>query len=94
MFSVDRDIPIPPRRRRYTDGRVGHGSTIGQRTYPFPDMWVGDSFFVPCAGEDFGDIEHRINSAAYYERVHHRIDGVFRVMIRRVENGARVWRTT
>ena len=36
MFKIDKGVPMGPGKRR---GRP--------RKYPFPDMEVGDSFFVP-----------------------------------------------
>lgn len=36
MFRIDKDVPIPPSR-------------FGEKTptYPFKDMDIGDSFFIP-----------------------------------------------
>lgn len=48
-YTVETGIPIPP------------GQRTGKAKYPFPEMKVGDSFFVP-AGESDGK---RVGMAAF-----------------------------
>ena len=71
-FTIDRGVPMPPVR----------GNKI---IYPFDDMEVGDSFFVPNV--EHGDITPQI---AYRRRTR----GWARKFTTRKENGGiRVWRT-
>ena len=75
-FPIEKDIPLP---------------TTGRRVkYPFKDMEVGDSFFVPPEGHFGGEpLRKRINQNAYQNG--RKIGMKF---ITRVEKrGVRVWRT-
>lgn len=75
MFQIDKNIPIIDRNRKM--GRPA--------VYPFDDMEVNDSFYVPnvtCK------MRHSIQSQmAYRERVHKR-----KFISRKIDNGLRVWR--
>ena len=50
MFSVEKGVPIPTEETR-------------KNLYPFPDMAVGDSFFID-AGKDSPAVRARVRSAA------------------------------
>lgn len=52
--------------------------------YPFADMVSGDSFFVPCEKEAMSKTRESIRNSARYQNV-------YRVAIRAVDGGIRVW---
>ena len=70
-FDISKGIDIP-------DGRA---------SYPFEEMEVGDSFFIPC--EDRKEANRRAANArnASYRYVERKY------MARLVDGGVRVWRT-
>ena len=69
-FVIEKGVPAPEARYR--------------NKYPFGEMEVGDSFFVP--GGEAGKLS---NSASVYARYHGR---KLKFSARKVEGGARVWR--
>jgi len=72
-MKIERDVPIPNK------------SSAGGRKYPFHEMVVGDSFFVPVLSSD--EIS-KIRSAAYgYGKTN---DMAFMTLT--VPGGCRVWR--
>ena len=81
-FPVASSIPIPPKPKR---GNPGFGKPA---TYPWADMKVGSSFFVPLArGKGF---------TAHTARMKQNPNNGTYEMRRVVENGTdgvRVWRT-
>jgi hypothetical protein len=74
VFEIEKDIPVPPARNKVT--------------YPFADMEVGDSFFVPCDPDGVLKTERRVSAAAAQYR--RRMSVKF--VTRREETGVRVWR--
>lgn len=72
-MKVEKHIPLPPIRQEYAN-------------YPFEEMEVGDSFFVPDMD---GIMAHRLQVQISYQR--HRSDKRF--TSRRVADGVRVWRS-
>lgn len=79
-LAVEHGVPIPPTVRNQPSRFL---------KYPFRDLEVGDSFFVPREGRDFGTLQRTIISCA----VPHRPK---KFTVRRVmtaaEDGFRVWR--
>jgi hypothetical protein len=74
MYEIEKNIPVPPPRSR--------------STYPFADMEIDDSFFVPCEPDAVRNTERRVSaSAAQYGRRHST-----KYATRREEDGVRVWR--
>ena len=57
-------------------------------TYPFGDMEVGDSFFVPFGDEDLNSISTRVHSAVGQRNRREKR----KFTTRRVSGGMRVWR--
>ncbi len=72
MLKIDKDVPIPYARGRHSQ-------------YPFADMEVGDSFFVPTSPGR--KVSASVNS---WNRTHP--DKPFKFTCRTVEGGTRVWR--
>lgn len=70
MFEIEKGIESPKSVRKY----------------PFLEMNIGDSFFVPC--EDRGK-RHAVRAAATYYNIAHGC----KFTCRAVEGGIRVWRT-
>lgn len=71
-FKIDKDLPIPRRRNG--------------RRYPWREMAVGDSVFIPCEnGETPEKTVMRLGNSFVYARP-------FRFTRRREEGGVRVWR--
>lgn len=79
IFKVDKDVPIPESR----------GRRWGTSIYPFRDMEVGDSFFVPTESGQEVVMGKRIASAGTNRAL--RKDGIF-FTVRKVEGGVRCWR--
>lgn len=77
MVKIDKGIPLPPRRRGGGAGRTGRAPI-----YPWREMEIGDSFFLP-------DIEpHLISSLAAGAA-----QRTGRKFATRIEgDGVRVWR--
>lgn len=74
MFEIEKGYTPPPPRTR--------------STYPFAQMEVNDSFFVPSGEDGVRNTERRVSaSAAQYGR---RTSTKFTT--RREEDGVRVWR--
>ena len=69
-FKVEKGIPFPRVRLRY----------------PFREMKVGDSFFMPCADEEKRRIARRLSSTTSNPK------NGGRFTVRRVEGGVRVWK--
>lgn len=67
-FKIEKDVPLSPRYR--------HGN------YPYRDMQVGDSFFVPDKAPRH--ISHSYTRAGYALG--------FKFSARKVDGGCRVWR--
>ena len=69
-FKVEKGIPVPPRQARY----------------PFREMKVGESFFVPCTDEEKARIQNRLTNSCAKAR------GFGTFTVRRVEGGVRAWK--
>jgi hypothetical protein len=76
-IRIERGVPIPPK---------GHGAL-----YPWGEMGVGDSFFVPCGADK---AKSKGNSIATAGRLFLRRNGVPEAATtsRTVEGGIRIWR--
>jgi hypothetical protein len=75
MVKIDKKVPLPPSKR------------IRKENYPFREMNVGDSFFLPLDGIPVSELQTRLANAWR----HCREEGK-RFTSRRVEGGVRVWR--
>lgn len=75
MYLVEKNIQMP------NGGRLGRKSK-----YPFAEMEVGDSFFIPGSGED---VRLRVANAAM---VHGKRNGKT-FTSRKVDGGFRLWRS-
>lgn len=72
MFTIEKSIPIPATRKP-------------NEVYPFQELEVGDSFFVPFTVSNPGSV--RACASAYAKR--HSV----KLVCKKVEDGMRVWRT-
>jgi hypothetical protein len=81
-IKVEKGIPIP-----YV--RAYKGSSI---TFPWKYMSVGDSFFVPMEHLPIDVGSYRVAAHKYKHRYPELIDKDFKITVRRVEGGVRVWR--
>ena len=73
MFQIEDGIEIPALTRHNTEAK-----------YPFKQMKVGQSFFVPCTEENAKKVRTSISSSARSAKVRH--------VTRIAEGGLRVWR--
>ena len=73
-FKIEKGLALPPRK--------------GAR-YPFREMEVGDSFFVPCPDEEKIKRQNRLSGASARPKER----GLGKFSVRQVEGGLRVWRT-
>ncbi len=83
MIEIDKGVELPPRAR-------GKGAGV---KYPFADLKIGDSFFVPLAS---GRTQYtHVNAVGGSARSWARTQGNgFEFAVRREgDKGARVWRT-
>lgn len=69
MFQIEKDVPMPVSRSRY----------------PFPQMKVGDSFFVPET-----HVPARLMSAAISYAKRNTL--AWKFAARRIDGGVRIWR--
>lgn len=70
MFEIEKNIPIP-------NPEVGRN-----RLYPFDDLEIGDSFFVPNkTRHDFSGPLHQASQRTK-----------FKFSVRSVDGGVRIWR--
>lgn len=72
MFQIEKNIPIP-------------GVAARNTKYPFLQLEVGDSFFVPCAEEQKKSFRGRL--AGRVVKIKDR-----KFTVRSVDGGMRVWR--
>ena len=77
-FTIDKGVPITTVQR----GKAAFGTG----KYPFRDMEVGDSFFIPCPNEERRKMSSRVVSSARPLK-----PGV-EIVTRFVEGGIRCWR--
>lgn len=75
-YAIEKGVPLPPR-------------PFGRKLYPFPEMKVKESFFVPIEKNEDAVARSRSMSALaqYWKR---KLKAQFSV--RREEGGIRVWR--
>ena len=84
MFEVEKNVPIPRQQRR-------------KKFYPFEEMEIGDSFFVPVEGNDkkaYAIKRQSVLASVRYAR-HIKMFGEHRKFVTRsdLENGGiRCWR--
>lgn len=81
MFTIEKGIPIPNSYRKGAPNK-----------YPFSQMEVGDSFFVPYKDhDDYVRLTKTIHSAfVYYKKTLEHKHAMRKIV---QENGIRVWRT-
>ena len=78
-FKIEKNIELPKR----SSGRPSK--------YPFSEMKVGDSFFIPVADHiDIWNVAGAVRNAANMARIRDKTIGRFST--RKVEGGVRVWR--
>jgi len=80
MIKIDKDIPIPTKYR--------------ERKYPFPDMQIGDSFFI-ALDDDFKTkklITSSIHSSLRKLKKSSKDFKDYKMLLRSVEGGMRGWR--
>ena len=85
-IQIEKDIPIPPIPRS-----GGRHKGRWKRKYPFPDMGIGDSFFVPA--ESKAAARSRANVLLISAREWGARDYGFKFTTRTYEDGVRIWRT-
>lgn len=73
MYKIEKNVAVP--------------HTRNDDKYPFDQMQVGDSFFVPCSGANTREARHVRNHVA--GRNH---EGKAAFITRTVDGGVRVWR--
>ena len=77
-YKIEKGIPLAPKTQ------------LRRSRYPFSQMEVGDSFFVPVEADvELGLLHHRVHSCASY--MGKRLGRKFTT--RSNETGVRVWRT-
>jgi hypothetical protein len=76
VYALERSYPVPPK----TKGRPPQ--------YPWAEMKVGDSFFVPCARVEVQRRQNTIQSCKKQAMKKYKRDYVTRTTIK----GIRVWR--
>jgi hypothetical protein len=82
MLEINRGVPIPP-------PPMGRGSP---RLYPFPDMQIGDSFFIPAPSsspDDLAKVAYRAYFAVSNWRRKH---PETKFTVRRMGDRVGVWR--
>ncbi len=73
--------------------KIEKGKKIMSLRYPFKDMEVGDSFFVPLNGRhSFNVASSILNSGRYYKR-RRKKNVKFTTRYIKEEDGVRCWRT-
>ena len=81
MIEIEQGIPMPPPRKS--------GGGGGNQKYPWGEMQVGDSFFVPKPpGMTLAQLQIRVNGSS--SPAGKRLGMSYTV--RQVEGGVRVWR--
>lgn len=73
-YEIEKGVPLP----------------IGATKYPFREMQIGGSFFVPSDGEPLARVRRRLSVSAHsFTR---RCEASRAFTVRRVDGGIRVWR--
>lgn len=81
-IKVEKGIPL-------SSARAYRGST---NTFPWKYMEIGDSFFVPLEQLPVDIGSFRVAAHRYKRRYPEIMDKNFKITIRRVDGGVRVWR--
>lgn len=75
MYEIEKDVPVPE----------SGACRVRPAKYPFRQLQIGESFFVPVSnGQTTTRLQRTLSSCAARQRV--------KVQTRVVENGVRVWR--
>lgn len=74
-FKIEKNVPLGPRSRS------------GGSSYPFAEMEVGDSFFIPVQ-RDVQKFRNGLSQSLSYQRLRYQR----KFATRKVEGGIRVWR--
>lgn len=80
MYKIEKGIPFKEAR-----GKIG-GWNKGKSKYPFKDMEINDSFFVPSDNPVSAQVA-LLKAANYWAKGHH---GKFKTA--KLEGGVRCWR--
>jgi hypothetical protein len=77
MIKIDKNVPIP---------------AIGkQDKYPFAEMQIGDSFFLPCDSKN----EYKIRGQVlHHAKLRLKTTPDFAITTRKCDGGLRVWRVS
>ena len=73
-IKIEKGVPIPKIK--------------GHAKYPWNEMEVGDSFFAPLNGRDFGQFRNSISTSARQ----HKLGTTKNFRTATVDGGVRVWR--
>lgn len=76
MYKIEKDIPAPS-ERKYNNGG-------GRQKYPFVDMQIGDSVFIPGATGHEHNACRAARAAASRKKM--------KITTHFVDGGARIWR--
>ncbi len=85
MIPIDINIPIPYIHKRSLIIQEYKRPT----KYPFREMNIGDSFFVPLSGYK---TEHTLRSTLYDAAKRRGKGENYRIIVRQVDGGMRCWR--
>lgn len=80
-FKVDHNIPLPS---------VNRGAPPTPIRYPWDNMGIGDSFFVPILDKTIMSIRGFINSDL--KKYQHQFGKKYKITTRAIDDGIRVWR--
>jgi hypothetical protein len=75
MFKIEKKVPTPPK------------PTNSRAKYPWREMDIGDSFFVPCKKEDMVKFRKSLGACACAPKLK-----PLKFTVRYVDGGVRVWR--
>lgn len=81
MYQIEKNIPI-----------VNNGAGR-PRKYPFNEMGVGDSFFVPLNGQDnLKHLQKSLSASVRSYGVKRKMCFITRICVHQETDGVRVWR--
>lgn len=83
IIKIEKNIPIKDKR----------GRRKGEFSYPFKDMNVGDSFFVPFNGKKMDSVRTSLHTTARLWALGHNNGRKFSTSIVEEKDGVRIWRT-
>jgi len=82
-FTIEKGVPYPKKGKK------------GFVNYPFDEMEVGDSFFVPLKkGNKITSLQPQILSNAKSYALHNKKDWTFKTSREEDETGIRIWRVS